>query len=214
MRLLLCTRNKGKVREMEALFRGAGCSLSALCDLDWDFEVEETGSTFEENSILKASLCAERFGMDSLADDSGLEVDWLGGRPGIYSARYASGDGEKCRRLLEELDGVRERSARFVCCGCLYFGDTAVTKALRQAFGERDEVRFWPDPHILTVRGTLEGEIALEPRGANGFGFDPVFCLPGEGRCLAELSEEEKNAVSHRGKAMRLICEIISAIQR
>ena len=208
MRLLVCTRNRGKLREMEALFGGTGCRLEALCDLDGAFEVEETGKSFEENAILKASLCSERFGRDCLADDSGLEVDFLGGRPGIYSARYAPTDGEKCRRLLEEMKDASERSARFVCCGCLYFRDTAVTELLKQAFGEREEVRFWQDPHIVTVRGILEGQIAREPRGDNGFGFDPVFRLPGDGRCLAELAENEKNALSHRGKAMRLIREL------
>ena len=208
MKLLLATRNRGKVREMEALF--SDIPIEPVSIPDPAFDIEETGSSFEENAVLKAEGCGKRFGMLSLGDDSGLQVDSLGGRPGIYSARYASGDEERCRKLLAEMEGAEDRRARFVCCACLYSPDADLIRELKNAAGENGDYVFYRnDPRIITVKAFLEGEIAFEPGGSNGFGFDPVLYAPCLGCRLAEASPEEKNAVSHRGKAMRKIKELL-----
>jgi XTP/dITP diphosphohydrolase len=196
-RLLIATGNAGKLREIQQVFAAAHLppiDLLTLADLaDRPDEPEETGATFEENAALKARYYARRSGLWCLADDSGLEVDALAGEPGVRSARYAGVDAEdrgardraNNAKLLAALAEVptADRSARFVCVMCL--ADPA------------GAVRF-------TTRGTMEGRIGEEPRGENGFGYDPLLALP-EGRRVAELEAAEKNARSHRGQAARRV---------
>lgn len=193
VRLVIATRNAGKIREMrEALADVPGLELLTYDEVGGWPEVEETGGTLEENAALKARSLAARFGMPALADDSGLLVDALGGGPGVRSSRYAGPEGDSERnmdRLLAELRGVPEerRTARFACVMALALpgGATRVT------------------------RGECEGRILTGRRGSGGFGYDPVFQPLGYDRSMAELSLEEKNAISHRGKAMRAMREVI-----
>ena len=156
-----------------------------------NFDVEETGTTFEENAVLKAKAVYEKMKMPVISDDSGLEVDYLNGAPGVYSHRYAgenATDADRCSKLLSELSGVEKekRTARFVCVIC--FIDENGTETV--------------------IRGTCEGYIGTEPRGENGFGYDPVF-MYGD-RSFAEISAEEKNSVSHRADALRKFSETIT----
>lgn len=192
MKLLVATSNRGKVRELaEALagldvevvdLEGAGVGESPV--------PEEAGSTFEENALLKARYYHELTGLAAVADDSGLEVGVLGGRPGLHSARYGATDEERVARLLGELDGVpmSERGARFVCA-----------LALVGAGAER----------LFT--GVCTGTIRHIPSGEGGFGYDPVFTPDGEPRSFAEMSRVEKTAVSHRGRAIRALAEYLAS---
>ena len=189
MKLILASNNANKLKEFHSLVADLDIELLSQKEAGCDFEVEETGTTFEENAYLKASAVTEATGIAAVADDSGLCVDALGGEPGIYSARYglghAASDEERYRYLLQKMEGVEDRSARFVCCICCTF----------------------PDGSVIRSRGECEGEILLAPKGQNGFGYDPVFhplCLD---KSMAELSPEEKNAISHRGKALRAFIE-------
>ena len=184
--IVLASNNAGKVREINQLLAPAGISVRPQSELGID-EAEETGLSFVENAILKARHAARATGLAAIADDSGLEVDALDGAPGIYSARYAgpgADDRANCDKLLAALDGVpeAERSARFQC----------VMVYLRHAL----------DPTPLICQGTWEGRILHAPRGANGFGYDPVFLVPGLDRSAAELDAETKNRLSHRGQAL------------
>jgi len=185
-RLLLATNNPGKVAEYRQLLAGCGWELVTPAELGLNVQVEETGQSYAENARIKAEAYAKASGLVTLADDSGLEVDALGGRPGPLSARYAGlgrTDPERVQALLQELAGVADehRTARF----------RAVI-----AIAE-------PAGRVEIAEGTVEGRIAREPRGENGFGYDPVFLLPHRGKTAAELPPEEKNAVSHRGVAAR-----------
>jgi len=184
--LVVATRNRGKLEELTALLSGLRvvvCGLDGYPDAP---QVEETGSTFAENARLKALTAADATGHMALADDSGLAVAALGGQPGVMSARYA-GEGasyeDLCRKLLVELEGVPpdQRGARFLC-----------VVALAR-----------PGEVLWTVEGACEGRITESTRGRGGFGYDPVFFYPPLGRTFAELTREEKNAVSHRGRALR-----------
>ncbi|MBN9653887.1 XTP/dITP diphosphatase [Halobacillus sp. GSS1] len=188
--MIVATKNPGKVDEFREMFSKYGISVKSLLDIDRSIDIEETGSTFEENAIIKAEAMAEHFEVPVVADDSGLEVDALNGEPGVYSARYAGiekDDAENTKKLLKELHDVPEekRTARFVCA-------VAVARP-----GEVTFVR----------RGTCEGTIAVEPQGTNGFGYDPVFIPEGSSRTMAEHSSEEKNAISHRHHAIKQIEE-------
>jgi XTP/dITP diphosphohydrolase len=194
-RILVATNNKGKVAELLRLVDIKEIELVTPKDLGLHaFDVEETGTTFEENAILKAREFALAGGLPSIADDSGLEVDALNGEPGLYSKRYAgenATDEYRIQFLLDKLKDVPvdKRQARFVA-----------VLALAQADGTL----------VGTVPGYCYGEIGLEPRGANGFGYDPIFKVKDkEGRTMAELSNEEKDEVSHRGNAARSIRPII-----
>ena len=185
-KLLIATNNQGKVAEFRYLLDGCGWQLVTPRDVGVQLDVKETGQTYLENATIKALAFARTSGLTSLADDSGLEVDALDGRPGILSARYAGADltdGERVAALLEELAGVSEegRTARFRC-----------VIAIATANGE-----------VQSVEGTVTGRIAVEPRGENGFGYDPIFELPKRGLTVAELPASEKHAVSHRGVAAR-----------
>jgi XTP/dITP diphosphohydrolase len=184
--LLLATNNEGKIAEFRYLLDGCGWQLVTPRELNIVLDLEETGQTYLENATLKALAFANASGLTSLADDSGLEVDALDGRPGIFSARYAGTDltdGERVAALLKELASVSEnaRTARFRCV-------IAIAR-------NEDDVR--------SAEGTVEGRIAVEPRGENGFGYDPIFELPVRGLTVAELAASEKHAVSHRGVAAR-----------
>lgn len=175
--LFFATGNAGKAREIRSLLPGVEVLTLAERPLAMP---EETGETFEANAVLKAEAAATTLGIPAIADDSGLEVDALGGAPGVRSARYAPGtDADRYRALLSALDGRADRAARFVCA-----------MALAR-----------PGHRTITVRGTCEGRIGEAPRGEGGFGYDPVFVLE-DGRTMAELSREEKNARSHRGAAL------------
>ena len=192
-RIVLATGNKGKVREFGELL--AACHIEVVPQSDFGVpDADETGLTFVENAILKARNAAAHTGMAAIADDSGLEVDHLNGAPGIYSARYAGDGGSAANnvKLLEALDGVPEtaRGARFQC----------VLVYLRHA----------DDPTPLICQGTWEGRILTAPRGDAGFGYDPLFFVPDEGVSAAELAAERKNALSHRGQALRCLLQRLS----
>lgn len=194
MQYIVATHNPKKLIELSRILEPLG--IDAVTDRERGIaltEVEETGTTFEENAFLKASSACRESGLPAIADDSGLMVDALGGAPGVYSARYAgedATDADRIAKLLRELDGVKEdeRGARFVSviCGVFPNGDT------------------------LYARGECPGRIGFEPRGEGGFGYDPVFVVEG-GRSYAELTAEEKDAISHRGRAMRLFREKLTA---
>ena len=186
-KVVLASGNKGKVREINQLLAGSGFEVVPQTELGVE-EVEETGLTFVENAILKARAAAEQTGLPAIADDSGLEVDFLKGAPGIYSARYAGADAsdqENIDKLLVALEGVAdpERSARFQCL--MVF------------------MRHSSDPTPIICQGTWEGAIATAPQGENGFGYDPVFWVAEHQCTSAELSAEQKNSMSHRGQALQ-----------
>ena len=181
MKLFFATRNAGKLRELRDLV-GPLFEIQSLADFPDLPEIDESESTFEGNAGLKALAGAKATGMAALADDSGLRVDALGGRPGVRSARYAPGpDAARIEKLLAEMAGVPEpsRGAEFQCALCLAL----------------------PDGASVTETGRCRGRIALLPRGAHGFGYDPIFFLPELGRTMAELAPEEKSRISHRGRA-------------
>jgi len=185
--IVLASGNPGKVREINQLLADLGLQAHPQSEFGVA-DVEETGLTFVENALIKARNAARHTGLPAIADDSGIEVDALQGAPGIYSARYAgagAGDRANLERLLNELREVPDarRSARFQC----------LMVYLRHA----------DDPTPIICQGTWEGRILFEPRGANGFGYDPVFFVPTHGCSSAELEPEVKNALSHRGQAMR-----------
>jgi XTP/dITP diphosphohydrolase len=183
-KLLLATNNRGKAREYKNLLRGIPFEIVTPAELGIDVEVDETGGSFEENARLKAMALAEASGLLTLADDSGLEVDALGGEPGVLSARYAgegAADSERVAYLLEKMKNIPEgkRTARFHC------------------------VIAMAEPHgrVEFFSGECRGVIAAAPRGDNGFGYDPVFYVPELGKTFAELKPEEKNSISHRARA-------------
>ncbi len=187
---ILATKNQGKIREFHELFKDLGIESLSLLDVENPPSVVEDGSTFFENAFKKAKTISEHFGIIAISDDSGLEVDALNGRPGIYSARYAgenATDEDNNKKLLNELKGVdlKDRTARFKCV----------------------MVAYRPDGKWVKAEGTLEGLISIEPRGDQGFGYDPVFLLPELGKTLAEIAIEEKNKISHRAKALRALHE-------
>ena len=194
-KMIFATGNEGKMREVRMILGDLGTEILSLKEAGIQAEAEENGTTFEENAVIKAKEIMEKTGALVLADDSGLEVDALNGEPGIYSARYMGHDTSyhiKNKNLIERLEGKtgEERSARFVC-------------AIAACF---------PDGRVLTTRGTMEGQIGYEEKGENGFGYDPIFYLP-EYQCYSgELPLEEKNKLSHRGKALRLMKEQLEAL--
>lgn len=195
--IIIATKNKGKAKDFEALFNPLGYEVKTLHDVAEEMDIEETGSSFEENALLKATSLANHLQTMVIADDSGLEVDALGGRPGIFSARYAGeekNDEDNIDKVLKELEGIKEseKTARFVCA-------IAVASPHKEPF---------------TVRGTCEGVIGTERKGTNGFGYDPIFYVPSEQKMMAELTAEQKGAISHRGNAIKKLSlglkEIIS----
>ena len=192
--MIVATRNRGKVREVREALKGLGLRIHALSDFSNAPEIEENGKTFVENALKKARYYSKYFGKVTLADDSGLEVDSLKGLPGVYSARYAgerASSQENNRMLLREMEGVpiSKRGARFRCV-------IAVVS---------------PDGRELLAEGSCKGRIGFGERGRRGFGYDPLFILPNYGKTMAELSLEEKNRVSHRGKALKKIRKSIQS---
>lgn len=190
MRIIFATGNEGKMREIRMIMSDLGLKILSMKEAGLYADVEENGTTFEENAVIKAKGIAALCNDIVLADDSGLEIDALNKEPGVYSARYMGEDTSytiKNMNLVERLNGVpdEERTARFVC---------AIAAAL-------------PDGRVLQTKAAMEGRIGYEERGENGFGYDPIFVLPEYGKTTAELSADEKNKLSHRGKALRLMKE-------
>lgn len=183
MKFVLASHNKGKLAEMQAVLADLGIEVVMPADLGIYVDVEETGETFAENAALKANAIMEASGLPAIADDSGLCVNWLGGAPGVYSARYGGldDDAARCRLLLQNMRGSMTRAAHF---------HTSV-------------VCLFPDGTELTAEGECPGTIAYAPMGDGGFGYDPVFFVPGLRKTFAQLTAEEKNAISHRGNALR-----------
>ncbi len=188
-KIILATNNKNKLREVREMLEPIGFEVFSQMEVGADIEVDETGTTFEENAFLKAKAVFDLTGLPCIADDSGLEVDFLNGEPGVYSARYAPEE-ERCSKILSKLDGVpdEKRTARFVSSIC--FIDA--------------------DGNSHTVRGTVEGKIGYEELGTNGFGYDPIFMY--SCKSFAELSADEKNAVSHRSVALKKLTELLNTL--
>ena len=218
--LLIATSNKGKVAEIASLLEGLGCRAIGLEDLPQvPPPVEETGTTFLENALIKADYYHAASGLLTLADDSGLEVDALDGRPGVYSARYG-GEGlsgaKQIALLLEEMKDTPEekRTARFVCSVALV--GVAGKTSDRQESVRRPDVVLVDSPVRPQIRqtfeGRCEGRIAIAPSGAGGFGYDPIFIDAELGRTFAELSPEEKSSRSHRGKALRAAIKYLETL--
>ena len=189
-RIIFATSNEGKMKEIRLIMEESGYEVVSLKEAGISADIEENGSTFEENAAIKASAIAKLTGELALADDSGLEVDYMDKAPGIYSARFLGEDTDytiKNNYILEKLSGVprEERTARFVC---------AIALAT-------------PDGDVMTKRATIEGYIGYEIRGENGFGYDPIFMVPEFEKTTAELSITEKNKISHRAKALRAMRE-------
>ena len=196
MKVILASKNRHKLVELSAILSQLGFEIALESEYGLDVDVEEKGTTFEENSFLKADAVMRASGLPVLADDSGLMVDALDGAPGVYSARYGhkSSDEERTAFLLENMKNVPEekRTAKFVCViTCL-----------------------WPDGRKIVARGECPGRIAFRPRGENGFGYDPVFFLPEKEKTYAELSGAEKNAISHRARALQDFCRKYQQMQR
>ena len=188
MKFVLATHNPGKLEEMSAILSKQNVEVVLPADLGLTVDVEETGTTFAENVLLKAEAVCKASGLPAIADDSGLCVDALSGAPGVYSARYGGeglDDAGRCGLLLSSLRGQTSRTAHFACAIACVF----------------------PDGKKLTAEGRCDGTIAFAPMGEDGFGYDPVFFVPEYRRTFAQLTPEEKNAVSHRGKALRAFAE-------
>ena len=182
MKLVLASNNQGKLREIREIMAGSGIEVLSQREAGCVFEAEENGKSFDENARIKALAAMRATGLPAAADDSGLEVNAMGGAPGIYSSRYC-GDktyAETCRQIIGIVNGADDRGARYCCAVVCCF----------------------PDGKEIHCFADTQGEIARELRGSGGFGYDPMFLLP-DGRTMAELSEEEKNAISHRGRAFR-----------
>ena len=196
MKVILASKNQHKLVELSAILSQHGFEIALESEYGLDIDVEETGTTFEENSFLKAQAVMKASGLPVLADDSGLMVEALGGAPGVYSARYGnkSSDQERTAFLLENMKTVPEekRTAKFVCViTCL-----------------------WPDGRKIVARGECPGRIAFQPHGENGFGYDPVFYLPEKDKTYAQLSSDEKNAISHRARALQDFCRKYQQMQK
>jgi XTP/dITP diphosphohydrolase len=193
LRVLIATHNEGKKREYAELLADTGAELVSLADVGIEQSIPEEGETYAENAVLKARGYAALSGMLTLADDSGIEVDALGGGPGVHTARYAgegASDADRNALLLRSVAGVPEeaRTARFRCVIALA----------------------WPSGRTEVVEGVVEGRIAPEPRGEHGFGYDPIFYVPAYGRTMAELPEEVKNRISHRARAAAAAAQVLA----
>lgn len=194
-KFIVATRNNGKLKEISEILKGLPFEIISMEEAGIDKEIEESGSTFEENAVIKAEEIFKITGEIVMADDSGLEVDFLDGAPGIYSARFAgegAADSDRNNKLLNLLKDVpfEKRTARFVCAVAVIM----------------------PDGRKFTVRGTCEGYIGFKPEGQNGFGYDPLFYLPDYDKTIAQLDSTEKNKISHRGRALKLMLEELERI--
>lgn len=188
--IIVATKNKGKYNEIKEIFQGMPFNVLSMEDIDLDFEIIEDSDTFEGNAFKKAKEVSKITGEAVIADDSGLEVEYLGGKPGIHTSRFLgenASDTERNCKLLEALKGVpiEKRRANFICAIAVVF----------------------PQGGSFTVRGICQGYIALSPKGKNGFGYDPIFYLPEYNMTTAQMESKEKNKISHRGKAIRLMIE-------
>lgn len=196
-KIIFATGNAGKMREIQMIMADLGLGIQSMKEAGIDVDIDENGSTFEENAVIKAAVIAQELKKNDvqaivLADDSGLEVDYLDKEPGVYSARYMGEDTSytvKNANLIQRLDGVpdEKRTARFVCVIAAVF----------------------PDGRSFTTRAAIEGQIGYEEKGENGFGYDPIFYLPEYGKYSAELAPEEKNRISHRGKALEEMKKVL-----
>ena len=185
MKVVLASKNQHKLVEMRDILSAQGVEVVLESDVGVDVDVEETGTTFEENSLLKARAVMEASGLPAIADDSGLSVDALNGAPGVWSARYGGeglDDVGRYRLLLENMKGQLDRKCKFV---------SVITLCM-------------PGGDVITARGECPGTLAYAPQGENGFGYDPIFFVPEKKKTFAQLSAEEKNAISHRGNALKL----------
>lgn len=195
MKLAIATNNQHKLQEIRAILGDSFEELLSLKDLGIDVEVEETGSTLEENALIKARAILALSGIATLADDTGLMVDALRGAPGVYSARYAGEEHDDAKNralLLKKLDGVKDRSAHFATVIALCY----------------------PDGKTLTASGRVNGEILLSERGTEGFGYDSLFFSTELGKTFAEATQAEKNSVSHRGRALRAMLELVKSQEK
>ena len=193
-RIIFATTNENKMKEIREILSDFPVEIFSLKEAGIKADIDENGSSFEENAAIKAEAIEKMTGAIVLADDSGLEIDYLKGEPGIYSARYMGEETSyhvKNAHLIERLKGVpdEQRTARFVCCVAAAF----------------------PDRETAVVRGTIEGHIGYKDEGENGFGYDPIFYVPEYGCTTASMTSEAKNAISHRGKALQLIKPVIGA---
>ncbi|MDO8226071.1 XTP/dITP diphosphatase [Bacillus cabrialesii] len=191
---IIATHNPGKVKEFKEILEPKGYDVKSLAEIGFTEEIEETGHTFEENAILKAEAVARAVNKMVIADDSGLSIDNLGGKPGVYSARYAGeqkDDQANIDKVLSELKGIEkeQRTARFRC-------------ALAVSI---------PGSETKTVEGHVEGYIAEEPRGEYGFGYDPIFIVKDRDKTMAELTSDEKNKISHRADALKKLSKLLEA---
>ena len=184
MKFVLATANPGKIREMREILPEFGIDFVTRKDIGIDAEIEETGTTFHENALLKANAICALSGLPAIADDSGLIVQALGDEPGVYTSTFGGiglSDSDRCRYLLQKLKSAEQRNAKFVCTIVCVF----------------------PDGDVISAQGECRGRIADTPAGSGGFGYDPVFIADGFSKTMAELSPEEKNKASHRGAALR-----------
>lgn len=187
-KIIFATKNKGKLKEIKQIMQDTNFEVISMSEAGINIEIEETGTTFEENAIIKATAVMKESGLPALADDSGLEIDYLDKAPGVYSSRYMGEDTPydiKNNRILELLKDVSkdQRTARFVSVIAAVF----------------------PDNTTITTKGTIEGIIGYEQAGENGFGYDPIFFVPEYNMTTAQMSIEQKNEISHRGKALKLM---------
>jgi len=194
-KIVFATTNAGKIKEIKEILADFDVEVASMKEMNITADIEENGATFEENSLIKARAVSKLTGLPALADDSGLEVDYLNGEPGIYSARYLGRDTDydyKNNYIIKKLKDAKdeERSARFVCVISLVL----------------------PDGREFVKKGVMEGRIGYEIKGENGFGYDPIFYLPEYGKTSAEISAEEKNKISHRGKALSAMKELIASL--
>ena len=192
MKVIMATGNMDKVREIRQILEGSDIEILSMKDAGIDADIEETGSSFEENAAIKAQYIRDLTGHITIADDSGLEIDYLDGAPGIYSSRFMGEDtsyDQKNAAILEKLADVpdEKRGARFVCAMAIAY----------------------PSGETKVVKGVMEGRIAWEIAGSEGFGYDPIFYLPERGCTSAQLTPEQKNAISHRGQALRKAVELL-----
>ncbi|MCQ2530172.1 MAG: XTP/dITP diphosphatase [Lachnospiraceae bacterium] len=198
MKLIMATTNKDKVREIREMLTGFDIDIVSLAEAGINAKIDENGTTFEENAAIKAETIRDLTNQMVIADDSGLMVDAMDGGPGVYSARFMGEDtgyDVKCGAILKNLEGLEDekRGARFVC---------AMALAYPKETGKETKV----------FKGIFEGRIAYEPKGENGFGYDPIFFVPEKNQTSAEISPEEKNEMSHRGKALRLAVEELKTL--
>ena len=192
MKFVLASQNPGKLREMRGILSGLGVEVVLPSELGLHVDVEETGTTFAENALLKARAVAQASGLAAIADDSGLCVDALNGAPGVYTARYGGpglDDAGRCRLLLRNMHGLSPRTCHFESAIACVF----------------------PDGTVLTAAGRCDGTVAYAPMGTDGFGYDPIFFVPRLKKTFAQLTAEEKNEISHRGQALRAFQETLTA---